>query len=312
MKNLVLLILLIIVIIGISTGLDRLTSLETFNGQPAPTTPPHNPMPVMPAPVPVPVPAPVPVPVPASTMSSTPAPVPVSTTSPSMLASLAAAGPAIYTVSRSATPPSVCPDNSPSVSGLCYPPCHTQPAVQAVLKQNPSVTFNGNTPICQPNCPAGFIDRGTYCDMPPPYNQTGRAPNQSCPPGWNLRAFGSSMWCDNAPQIPLLTRPLVSHCQPSEFMCNGSCYAKCKTGFHSANCNMCAPDCPIGFTNANNQCLKNSYAGSNGQPARCYPGQDMIAGGCYTSCHNVPAVQAALKSGMYKNVRAVGQNCQLY
>jgi hypothetical protein len=82
-------------------------------------------------------------------------------------------------------------------------------------------------------CPAGFRDDGFRCGKPPSYGRgVGCAKQETC------LAEAKPLGTSSCEQIGLLF------------------YPNCKPGFHSSGCCTCSPDCPAGWEDAHDSCLK--------------------------------------------------------
>lgn len=93
--------------------------------------------------------------------------------------------------------------------------------------------------VCSPDCPNGWTDIGISCAKPSPYGRGAGHETQSyCESSGDHGAKGNG--CE---KYGLLW------------------YPKCDNSFHSVGCCICSPNCPNGFTDQGEFCLKPSSYG---------------------------------------------------
>jgi hypothetical protein len=143
-------------------------------------------------------------------------------------------------------PVSQCDPNLEKDGLLCYPKC--QPG------------YVGVGPVCWQTCPNGFPDHGAFCAKPAPYG----------------RGAGYAIWDQGKCQ----TNSASGQCEKNGLMW----YPTCKSGFHSAGCCICSPNCIHGQVDIGVSCAKKSYGRGAGIPMKCKSEEFPDAGLCYNQC----------------------------
>jgi len=142
----------------------------------------------------------------------------------------------------------VCPSNTDSNAGLCYPKC--------------KAGYKGVGPVCWSTCPTGYRDDGAYCAKPT--TQHGRGVGMITR-GLCEKKYGKGK-CEKQ---------------------SGLWYQKCRSGFKGVG-PMCWPTCPpnsahdIGVS-----CAKGTYGRGVGKPVSACPnGKIKVGALCYDPCPN--------------------------
>ena len=96
--------------------------------------------------------------------------------------------------------------------------------------------------ICSPDCPSGWTDIGISCAKPTPYGRgAGHWSKSNCEKSGdhNAKKNGCEQYGGSG----------------------GLWYPKCDPNFHNVGCCICSPNCPTGFTDQGEFCLKPSSYG---------------------------------------------------
>lgn len=119
--------------------------------------------------------------------------------------------------------------------------------------------YRGVGPVCWGVCPSGFRDAGISCAKPKPYGRGA--------------GYVTHHLCNEHHE----------HCEKYGLLW----YPRCARHYHNVGCCICSPNCPDGFHDQGEFCLKPSYGrGAGTVPEDCGHGETNDAGLCYNKCHD--------------------------
>lgn len=181
------------------------------------------------------------------------------------------------------TIPDRCGPGEDKNGALCYPACRSG--------------FNGVGPVCWENCKDGTVDTGIRCEKSSYGRGAGRVPDRTpCPGGYRTDpvtcwkdlkcntwwdgccsrgAFGECWGCARTSCSGPSLKGRDPVCRRDEDLIGLLCYPKCRPGFVGKG-----PVCWRDIT----PYTKQSYGRGAGNPMRCAPGLDNVAGLCYRKC----------------------------
>jgi hypothetical protein len=181
------------------------------------------------------------------------------------------------------TIPDRCGPGEDKNGALCYPACRSG--------------FNGVGPVCWERCKDGTVDTGIRCEKSSYGRGAGRVPDRTpCPGGYRTdpvtcwRDLKCNTWWDGCCSRGLFgecwgcartscSGPDIKGrdpvCRRDEDLIGLLCYPKCRPGFVGNG-----PVCWRDIT----PYTKQSYGRGAGNPMKCAPGLDNVAGLCYRKC----------------------------